>query len=1249
VFVALSVASLAPLTVFSWSQIPLQSSPVPNDYPPSYAFLEWQDEAAWGPWGLEISDVDLNGVQEIMVGGLTHNGSNFRIYDGLTHKVLVREKLNDAWHYEIEAGNVNDDALKEIVLPSAGGYTVEDAVMILQWDGSALRQIWRSGTAIPETWELKLADIDGDGRQEIITISREWTPYPDSYLVSHIFEIDYNSSSHGYDILDRWSGPYMELNGLNLYDFDADGHTEIIATGPLGGYAWDSASMAVKWTINDTDIPGMVFDVGMTVGDPDGDGQTEIIANIFIPQNGTVAWIDMGTKSIERRIPYNWPSERPLIFDVDQDNVMEVILPIVLDWGNDAGGYFAVFDGKTAAMEFRSRDYGDGIYVENCMCSAEIGDVDADSDIEILVSQYRYIYQYEVNASAGPSPSLSYSPSSLDFGTLDPGSVSSKTFEVWNSGGDTLTYRLKENVAWITGVNPDNGSSSGEHDLITVTVDTTGLAGGLHTDKVFIGSNGGNGSVDVTVRVNSGPVIHSFTASPSPSFEGDTVVFTVDATDPDGDPLTYRFDFESDGTFDIIGPGNTAAHAWGDDFVGKAIVQVTDGRSNVEANTTVTVLNVLPSGTVTVVNSTEEEGTPIVFAAHITDPGSDDVFLIWTWGDYTPDEYSNYYNDGVNPDPYPSPDIHPRNITDAKSHMYGDNGAFTVTVSVRDDDSGLSGTMLTITATPDNLPPSVSVSGGTNIDEGQSISLTATATDPGSDDLRFEWSWGEGSSDSKTYYNNGVGPDPPNSPDGTFPFTATDAATHAYGDDGAYMVTLKVTDDDGGSTSWSGQVTVNNLPPTIKPFGPFSLNEGDPFTIETNVKDPGSDDLTFNWTFELGPTFENVYYNDGIGPDPPQSPGGIYPFAASDSAGHAYGDNGIYLVTLTVTDDDGGFTSYSTEVNVSNLPPVIIPFGPFEVSEGDPLSITASAVDQGSDDLSFMWVFEYGLTVQNIHCNDGIGPDPPKSPNGVFPFSTEDVAAHTYGDDGVFNVHLRVEDDDGGVAEYETAVTVLNVAPTILDLEAFMIADITLRVAGEKWHDVILRLYTDGNETGYAQVIRYPGSPDDQSVTLRDVEVSLSREFTAVAYYTPDDDPVNGQPSGANPAWLTISWENGMETTLSHTFNVHHNDTFVWIVDDFHLYAPNQIMHFRAAAIDPGSDDLTFTWEWGDGTPATATTYFNDGIGSDPYPSPGGTFPFTARDSALHVFSMAGACGVRLTVSDDDGGQMDIVFVLEIG
>jgi hypothetical protein len=50
-------------------------------------------------------------------------------------------------------------------------------------------------------------------------------------------------------------------------------------------------------------------------------------------------------------------------------------------------------------------------------------------------------------------------------------------------------------------VNPTSGSSTGEHDTITVDIDTTGLSEGSHTCGISISSNGGSGTFTVTVNV----------------------------------------------------------------------------------------------------------------------------------------------------------------------------------------------------------------------------------------------------------------------------------------------------------------------------------------------------------------------------------------------------------------------------------------------------------------------------------------------------------------------------------------------------------------------------------------------------------------------------------------------------------------------------------------------------------------------------------------------------------------------------
>jgi PKD repeat protein len=174
----------------------------------------------------------------------------------------------------------------------------------------------------------------------------------------------------------------------------------------------------------------------------------------------------------------------------------------------------------------------------------------------------------------------------------------------------------------------------------------------------------------------------------------------------------------------------------------------------------------------------------------------------------------------------------------------------------------------------------VSVTNNGPINEGASATVTIVATDPAgaADPLSYEFDCNNDS----TYE---VGPQSGN------------AASCAFNDNGSYVVSVRVSDGDGGVATGSTAVTVNNVAPTVgaitAPTAPVRVNT----VINTSASftDPGVlDTHTAAWDWGDGSTIAGVVSEaNGSG---------------SVNANHAYVTPGLYTVKLTVTDKDGGST-----------------------------------------------------------------------------------------------------------------------------------------------------------------------------------------------------------------------------------------------------------------------------------------------------------------------------------------------------
>jgi hypothetical protein len=87
---------------------------------------------------------------------------------------------------------------------------------------------------------------------------------------------------------------------------------------------------------------------------------------------------------------------------------------------------------------------------------------------------------------------------------------------------------------------------------------------------------------------------------------------------------------------------------------------------------------------------------------------------------------------------------------------------------------------------------------------------------------------------------------------------------------------------------------------------------------------------------------------------------------------------------------------------------------------------------------------------------------------------------------------------------------------------------------------------------------------------------------------------------------------------------------------------------FYDLATDPGSDDIKFTWDFGDGSTSVTTMYYNDGIAPDPYPSADEYNPMEITDTQIHTYMYPGLFTVTVTVEDDDNGVTIEMMTIQI-
>ena len=516
------------------------------------------------------------------------------------------------------------------------------------------------------------------------------------------------------------------------------------------------------------------------------------------------------------------------------------------------------------------------------------------------------------------------------------------------------------------------------------------------------------------------------------------IKFSVNATDPDGDPLTYEVSL-ADGSSLPSGAKfdpSTKLFRWTPTLeqVGdyRVRIDVSDWKGKVSRNVSIYVekekIPPLPLANFTAIPTT---GTAPLFVQFNDTSIGDIASWNWSFGDE-----SDWVNITV---------AEERNVT----HQYSKHGEFESQLIVMNS-AGESTAKQTIKVTQKTPEASFDATPKSGI-----APLFVQFNDTSVGDMTsWNWSFGDGSD----WFNTTV--------------LEERNVTYTYNTQGTYTAKLLVQNSGGESTA-TVTITVSNPPPENHPpvlddIGTKNVIAGQPLQFTISAADPDGDVLInttgelplgatfdiktgeFTWTPTTAGTFEVTFIvSDGKLNDSkvviiivsavtqpltitslkakPESinegssvelsvtysdPGttgahtiswdfGDGTTGSGESVTHMYKDNNDYEVNVTVTNSAGVTASKSIAVKVNNVAPdlgaIVVPIEPNVITRA--IIVNSSLTDPGIlDTFTAVWTWDDGT---NSSANLPAG-------------STTIPGTHTYKTPGIYTISLNVTDKDGG-------------------------------------------------------------------------------------------------------------------------------------------------------------------------------------------------------------------------------------------
>lgn len=326
-------------------------------------------------------DVDGDGNIEIIFGNYDGYVIMLEYKDGGYRVEWKSEKLEYRL-WGLDVADVDMDGDLDIVAGGGDGH-------IYVIDAKTKQRLWTSTQIVRDAHGIRIGDINGDGKNEIVVGCGYRTDVPHG----RVYVYDWSSHSELFNGTDITREFDAKIRGMAIADIDRDGEIEVIAGSgvtlgekPGEGYirVFDGKTGALEWLSPDTN--GDVE--AITVMDADGDGKLDIIAGNGYRYHPGYAFQyrykgsgGVGNPPVYEQV---WVSEDigPKVYglgveDIDGDGVKEMVT------GNQPG-YIWAFDGVSKQVKWKSELLGADLL------GIALADVDGDGTVEIIAAQGGY-------------------------------------------------------------------------------------------------------------------------------------------------------------------------------------------------------------------------------------------------------------------------------------------------------------------------------------------------------------------------------------------------------------------------------------------------------------------------------------------------------------------------------------------------------------------------------------------------------------------------------------------------------------------------------------------------------------------------------------------------------------------------------------------------------------------------------------------------------------------------------------------